>query len=337
MKLDAFLRQKGPADVPRLARAAEETGFDGIWFGETKHDALLLSALAAEHTDRVSVGTAIALAFSRSPTALAYTAWDVQALSRGRFILGLGSQVKGHMERRFGVEWVPPRPKMREVVQALRAVWATWQEGTPLDFRGDHFSLNLMTPFFNPGSLPHPEIPIYLAAVNPGMASLAGEVADGVHGHPLHTASYLREVLRPAVARGAERAGRDPDEVTLAAPVFVVTGSDAEELDGSREIVRRQLAFYASTRTYRPVLEHHGWGALCDELHKLSVAGRWAEMGNRVPDEVLAAFAVEGKHDELPDLLVAKYRGLLDRLALYFPFKPEDPWWPGVVAGLHAH
>ncbi|MFQ5986928.1 MAG: TIGR03617 family F420-dependent LLM class oxidoreductase, partial [Thermoplasmata archaeon] len=225
MKLDAFLPPTPPGEVPRLAEAAEEMGFHGLWIGETSHDSLLAAALAAEHTGRLDVGTAISLAFSKSPMALAYTAWDVQALASGRFILGLGSQVKGHMERRFSVPWVPPSPKMREVILALRAIWESWQNGMPLDFQGRYFAFNLMTPFFNPGSLADSTIPVYLAGVNPGMARLAGELCEGLHVHPFHTVRYVQEVLRPAVEEGARRAGRPVEEVAFVAPVFVAVGA----------------------------------------------------------------------------------------------------------------
>lgn len=332
MQLDVFLRHQDPREIPALAEAAEATGFDGIWFGETKHDALLACALAAERTSRVSVGTSIALAFSKSPMALAYTAWDVQALAEGRFILGLGSQVKGHMERRFGVAWLPPLPKMRETIQALRTIWRCWQEGEPLDFRGDHYALTLMTPFFDPGPIVHPEVPIYLAAVNEGMARLAGEVADGVHVHPLHTVQYVEEVLWPAVAAGAKRARRSPDGVAFHGAAFVATGRDEAEMAASREVVRQQVAFYASTRTYRPVLDLHGWGDLSGRLHALSLEGRWAEMGRDVPDDVLDAFAVEALFDDLAAALRARYAGVLDRVSLYLPFQAGEDWWTSFVA-----
>ncbi len=327
MQLDALLHPASPAEIPSLAQAAEEAGFDGLWFGETSRDALLACALAAEHTRRVEVGTAITLAFSKSPTALAYTAWDIQKIAQGRFILGLGSQVKGHMERRFGVPWAPPAPKMREVIQALRAIWSTWQTGEPLDFQGEHFSLSLMTPFFNPGPIAHPEMPVYLAAVNPGMARVAGELCQGVHIHPLHTVRYVQEVVRPAAEAGARRGGRAAADVAFVAPFFAATGETEKEVANTRELMRQQVAFYASTRTYRAVLDLHGWGAMGDRLHKLSVAKRWDEMPAEVPDDVLEAFVVEAPLDDLPRAIHDRYDGVLDRGSLYLAFDPKAGWW----------
>ncbi len=335
MKLDALLHPRTPSDVPALARGAEELGFDGCWLGETQHDALLAAAFAAEHTERLEVGTAIALAFTKSPMALAYTCWDVQSLARGRFVLGLGSQVKGHVERRFSVPWTAPIPKMKEVIQSLRAIWSTWQTGEPLDFQGKHYSFSLMTPFFNPGPIDHPEMPIYLAAVNKGMARLAGELCQGIHVHPLHTVRYLQEVVRPAVEEGAQRAGRSLDDVTFAAPFFVATGEGEGELANAREVMRQQVAFYASTRTYRPVLDLHGWGATGDRLHKLSVAKRWDEMPAEIPDAVLEEFVVEATLDDLPGAVKARYRGVLDRVSLYIPFEPREGWWSTLVKAFH--
>ncbi len=327
MKLDALLHPASPSEIPELAMSAEELGFDGIWFGETQHDALLASAMAAEHTGRTEVGTAITMAFTKSPMALAYTCWDVQSLAKGRFILGLGSQVKGHLERRFGVPWTAPVPKMREVIQSLRAIWSTWQTGERLDFEGKHYSFSLMTPFFNPGPIDHPEIPIYLAAVNRGMARLAGEMCQGIHVHPLHTVRYVQEVLRPAVEEGASRGGRALEDITFAAPFLVATGATEREVENTREIMRQQVAFYASTRTYHRVLVLHGWEEMGDRLHKLSLAKRWDEMPREVADDVLEEFVVEATLDDLPGAVRARYEGVLDRVSLYLAFDPKEGWW----------
>jgi probable F420-dependent oxidoreductase len=327
MKFDALLPPTAPGEVPRLAEAAEDMGFDGLWVGETSHDSLVASTLAAEHTDRLDVGTAISLAFSKSPMALAYTAWDVQALASGRFILGLGSQVKGHMERRFSVPWVPPSPKMREVIQALRAIWGAWQNGEPLDFQGQYFSFDLMTPFFNPGPLADPTIPIYLAGVNPGMARLGGELCEGLHVHPFHTVRYVQEVLRPAVKEGAHRGGRSAEEVTFVAPVFVAVGASEEERDAAFRFAADQVAFYASTRTYRRVLELHGHEAVGERLHKLSMQGRWDELGKELPPDFLEQVVLSAHPDDLVPALRSKYRGVLDRLSLYVPFDGRGAWW----------
>ncbi len=331
MKLDALLHPRSPREIPTLATAAEALGFNGLWFGETSGDALLASALALEHTSKAEVGTAIALAFTRSPMTLAYTCWDVQKVGKGRFVLGLGSQVKGHMERRFSVRWVPPVPKMREVIQSLRAIWSTWQTGEPLSYQGDHFSFSLMTPFFNPGPIENPDIPIYLAAVNSGMARLAGELCQGVHVHPLHTPRYIRDVLKPAVEEGARRARRSPEEVAFSASSFVALGSNRQEVENSKDVMRQQVAFYASTRAYRAVLDLHGWGGLGERLHKLSLAGRWDEMASQVPDDVLEEFVWEATPGELPEAIRAKYGGMLDRVSLYLPFDPRERWWSSLV------
>ena len=337
MKIDAFLPPTSPTEVPRLAQAAEEMGFEGLWIGETSHDSLLASTLAVEHTERLDVGTAISVAFSKSPMALAYTAWDIQALAQGRFILGLGSQVKGHMERRFGVPWVPPRPKMKETIRALRTIWGAWQDGEPLDFQGRYFASNLMTPFFDPGPLEHPDIPIYLAGVNPGMARLAGEVCEGLHVHPFHTLRYLQEVLRPAVAEGARRAGRSVEDVTFVAPVFVALGKTEEDQEATFALAADQVAFYASTRTYRRVLEIHGYGDVGERLHKLSMQGRWDQMAGEVPADFLEEVILRAHPEEVASALRAKYDGVLDRIALYLPFDGRGSWWPDFVAAWRDH
>jgi probable F420-dependent oxidoreductase len=229
MKLDASLPPIPLSKVPALARAAEETGFDAVWTQETVHDPFLPGALIAEHTRRLRFGTAVAIAFARSPATLAYTAWDLAQASGGRFILGLGTQVKAHIERRFGQPW-PESPvgKLREQIQAIRAFWKTWQNGEPLDFRGEYYKLTLMSPFFNPGPVDHPEIPIYIAGVNTGLAGLAGEVADGFHVHPYHSPRYLREVLLPAIEQGARKAGRTRQEVSVSLTAFTASSRGGE-------------------------------------------------------------------------------------------------------------
>ncbi len=313
-------------EVQGLARKAEEMGFDGFWVNETKHDPFVQLALAAAATERIEVGSSIALAFTRSPVSIAYAAWDLQALSGGRLLLGLGSQVKGHIERRFGMKWESPGPKMREAVGAMRAAWKSWQEGGRLRFEGEFFKLDLMTPFFNPGPIANPRIPVYVAGVNEGMWKVAGAVADGVHLHPLHTVRYLKEVLVPALEGGLARGKRKRGEVKVAASVFAAAGADAAEVRRKREGCRREIAFYASTRTYRRVLETHGWGDVCDRLHALSVRGEWDKMPREVPDEALDEFVVEGEWEELGERLEERYRGLADRVRLYAPFDGREHW-----------
>ncbi|MDX1600361.1 MAG: TIGR03617 family F420-dependent LLM class oxidoreductase [Anaerolineales bacterium] len=333
MKFDVNLAPTSLSDVPRLARSAEQVGFDAVWTSETEHDPFLPLALVAEHTQELRFGTAIAVAFARSPGDLAYTAWDLAAASGGRFILGLGTQVRPHIERRFGMPW-PDSPvgKLREMVQAMRSIWSTWQEDQDLNFRGEYYKLTLMTPFFNPGPIPSPEIPIYVAGVNTGLCRLAGEVADGLHGHPLHTVRYLRETIRPALDAGAERAERDPGEVALSVTAFVVTSEEEAEQ------VRSQIAFYASTPSYRPVLELHGWGEAAERLSSLARRGKWDEMPAVINDDMLSEFAVVAEPEDLGAALREKYDGLVDRLNLYLPFTGErsEAFWQRIAAQLRG-
>jgi probable F420-dependent oxidoreductase len=332
LKLDVEIFAQSPGEAPALARKAEELGFDCAWINETQHDPFVQLAISAIATKRISLGTSIALAFTRSPTTLAYTAWDLQALSSGRLILGLGSQVKGHIERRFGMKWESPAAKMKEVVMALRAVWESWQEGSKLDFQGRFFKLDLMTPFFSPGAIGSPRIPIYVAGVNERMCAVAGEVADGLHVHPLHTPRYLREIVVPALSRGLVRANRARRDFQVAASVFAAVGADEDEVRGLKEFYRNQIAFYASTRSYRKVMELHGWGDICDRLHALSVGARWEKMGELITDDVLQEFVVEATWDEAADVLNERYGGLVERVRLYKPFDGGSEW-SSIVAG----
>jgi len=331
MKIDAALTSVNLREMPTVAQAAEAMGFDAVWTSETQHEAFLPLPLVAEHTQHIQFGTAIAVAFARSPTILAHIAWDLAAQSGGRFILGLGTQVKAHVERRFGMKWESPAPKLRETILALRAIWDCWQNGTPLSFRGDFYKLTLMTPFFNPGPIQTPHVPIFIAGVNTALCRLAGELADGFHVHPFHTAKYLRESVLPAIEAGAAKTGRTRRDVQLSASVFVVTD------DTEHEMVRAQVSFYASTPSYRPVMEHHSWGEVGERLSRLASRGQWGEMPREISDEMLAEFAVTGTLSELPARLHAKYAGLLDRVTLYLPFVPgeNDERWRTLVTGIH--
>jgi probable F420-dependent oxidoreductase len=324
MKIDTNIDVKGLREVPALARAAEMIGFDGIWASEATHDPFLTSALVALHTKRVGLGTAIAVAFARSPATLAYLAWDLAALSDGRFILGLGTQVKAQNERRFGMKWESPVAKLREVVLAVRALWDTWQNGTQLDFRGRFYNLNLMPPHFNPGPITYPNIPIYIAGVNPGMCRLAGELGDGFHVHPFHTVQYLREVTLPAIEEGLRASGRQQGDLELVSSIFVVTGEAEADRAAAAHSVRRGIAGFASNPTYAPVMELHGWGETREQLSQLAVEGRWDEMPPLITDEMLDAFAVSGTWDELPDKIMARYNGLLARVMYHLPFKSGE-------------
>jgi len=328
MRLDVLLPPASLKDVPTIARAVEGMRFDGLWAPETQHDPFLSLALVAEHTGEIRFGTAVAIAFARSPANVAHTTWDLAAASQGRFILGLGTQVKPHIERRFGMTW-PDSPvgKLREFVLAVRSFWSAWQGDERLDYRGEYYKLNLMTPFFNPGPIEHPNIPIYLAGVNPGMCRLTGEVADGFHVHPLHTERYLREVVRPAIAEGAGRVGRDKGNIQLSTSTFIVTNPQQDAF------VRSQIAFYASTPSYRRVLSLHGWDDAAEKLTSLARKGEWDAMPDLVDDEMLATFAVVEKPDALASAIKQRYEGLVDRITPYQAFRPgdDDEFWRVLV------
>ena len=335
MKLDVGLGTEGKylKRISATAGTAESMGFDGLWTSETKHDAFLPLAIAANETENVELGTSVAIAFSRSPMEIAQTAWDLQDLSGGRFILGLGTQVKAHITRRFSMPWDKPVARLREYVMALRAIWESFQNEGSLKFEGEFYQHTLMTPFFNPGPIDHPEVPIYVAGVNTNLAKMTGELCDGFHVHPFHSPEYVRQVIQPAISEGAEQAGRSAGEVEMATSAFVITGEDQEETEKQREGIRQQLAFYASTPTYRTVMEVHGWEDAADELSKLARDKKWPEMPDLITDEMLAAFAVEAAPDEVGPALKERYEGLIDRVALYIPFVPgeKDDFWHAVV------
>jgi probable F420-dependent oxidoreductase len=337
-KLDAGLGTEGDylKRMDRTARAAEDLGFAGLWTSETKHDAFLPLAVAANATDGIDLGTSVAIAFSRSPMETAQTAWDLQSLSDGRFILGLGTQVRAHVERRFSMPFDRPAARLREYVLALRAIWGSFQTEGPLRFEGEFYRHTLMTPFFNPGPISHPEIPVYVAGVNTKLAHLAGELCDGFHVHPFHSPEYLRRTVKPAIAEGARGAGRPAEGVELAASVFVVSGgADAGE---QREAVRSQISFYASTPTYRTVLEAHGWEPVGERLGVLAREKKWREMPALVTDEMLEAFVVEAAPEELGPALEERYSGLVDRVSLYLPLVPgeRDDFWRRVVGSVRG-
>ncbi len=328
MKIDTGLPPIDLDQVPGFAQSAEAIGFDGIWTSETQHDPFLPLVLIGEHTERLSFGTAVAIAFARSPATVAYTSWDLAKQSGGRFILGLGTQVKPHIERRFGMLW-PDSPigHMREFVAAVRAFWEAWSSGEKLNYRGDHYKLTLMTPFFNPGPIDHPEIPIFLAGVNRGMCRLAGEIAQGFHAHPLHSIEYLKQVIRPAVAEGVEKTGRNLDEIELTVSTFVVSDQN-EEL-----MARGQIAFYASTPSYRPVFQLHGWDTLAEELSTMARRGEWYEMAAKIDDEVMETFAVVASPEDLGPALKQRYQGLGHRIIPYTPYQPgsQDSFWERLI------
>lgn len=338
MKFDTNLMGTSLAEVPATARYAEALGFDGLWSSETRHNPFLPHVLAAEHTERIELGTAVAIAFARNPMDVAYLAWDLAQLSRGRFILGLGTQVKAHIERRFAMPWGPAAPRLREFILALRAIWESWQHGTRLNFRGDFYKHTLMSPFFNPGPIETPDIPIYIAGVNEQLCRLAGELADGFHVHPYHTPAYLRDRIIPWIEAGAKAAGRERADLVLSTTAFVVTGRDDAALERSREAVRRQIAFYASTPSYHPVMAHHGWLETAQRLSALAARQKWDEMPALITEEMIETFAVVAPHDRLAAAVKERYTGLVDRLAYYAEFitDAEEDFWRMSVAQFHA-
>src|SRR5215208_5286248 len=339
MKLDASLAVEGKhlPTIDEVGHAAESLGFAGLWTSETKHDSFLPLAVAANSTRTLDLGTSIAIAFSRSPMTTAQISWDLQDHSGGRFILGLGTQVRAHIERRFSMPWGRPAARLKDYILALRVIWQSFQTEDALNYEGEFYRHTLMTPFFNPGPIEHPEIPIYIAGVNTRLAKLAGEICDGFHVHPFHSPEYVRRTVIPAIAEGARQADRDRGKVTLATSAFVITGENEERATEQRESVRAQISFYASTPTYLTVLEAHGWQDVGEELGKLARDRRWNEMPRLVTDEMLGAFAVEAAPDEIGPALKDRYDGLIDRVALYLPFVPgqRDEFWRTVVDSAH--
>jgi len=303
-------------NIPEEARWAESQGYDGLCSEETGHDPFLPLLLAAGATSRVTLETRVAIAFPRSPMVVAYTAMDLHNYSGGRFRLGLGTQVKGHIERRFSTNWVSPGPRLREYVQSLYAIWDNWQDGKKLDYHGDFYNFSLMTPAFSPGANPAGTPAVFISALNPYNCRVAGEVCDGVALHPITSPKYLTEVIQPNIARGAEKAGRNAADITLTGGGFVITGPDQATIDARKEAVKRQIAFYFSTRTYFPVLEVHGFQEVGQTLHELSLKGEWAKMADLVSDEMLDTFAVVGPHDEVAGRIRERFGDLLDEVVL---------------------
>ena len=318
------------------ARRAEEAGYAGVWSAETSHDPFFPLLLGAEHTDRLELGSGIAVAFARSPMTLAVQAYDLQRFSGGRFLLGLGSQIKPHIEKRFSMPWSHPAPRMREFILAMRAIWDCWMNGTKLDFRGDFYSHTLMTPFFNPGPSEFGVPKVFLAAVGELMTETAGEVADGMLVHGFTTERYLREVTMPALERGWAKGGKTRGDFQLSLPAFIVTGRNEEETAKAASAVRQQIAFYGSTPAYRGVLDIHGWGELQGELNSLSKQGEWEEMGRRITDDILDAFAIVAEPADVPKQLLARFGDAVDRLSFYAPYSAAPDLWDPIVKELSA-
>ena len=329
-------------DLHKVAQSAQEVeaaGYTGAWTAETSHDPFFPLLLAAEHTTTLELGTSIAVAFARNPMILANIGWDLQAYSGGRFILGLGSQIKPHITKRFSMEWSHPAPRMREMILAIRAIWDTWENGTPLNFKGDFYTHTLMTPFFAPERAElagHGTPKIFLAGVGELMTEVAGEVCDGFICHGFTTERYLREVTIPALERGRAKAGKTMEGFEVMGPSFVVSGNSEAELEAASAGTRQQIAFYGSTPAYRGVLELHGWGEMQDELNGLSKQGKWVEMGNCITDEILNTFAVVGEPEHIAPELHRRYGDVIQRLRFSAPYKTDPERWSKVLADLRS-
>jgi probable F420-dependent oxidoreductase len=333
MKIDGpFYAQLGAAAAEAARLAA--IGYDGVYTLEGSWDPFLPLALASEHAPQLDIATGIAVAFPRNPMHMAYQAWDLQTFSRGRFLLGIGSQIKTHIEKRFGVPFDQPAARMREYILALKAIFACWQEGTRLDFQGQYFRHTLMTPMFNPGPNAFGPPPILLGALGPLMTEVAGEVADGLIVHPFSNLPFLTGAALPAVHRGLEKAGRGREDFTLQINAIVITGETPEARAAATESVRGLLGFYASTPAYRPPMEAVGYGELQPELNRLSKEGRWQELGTHIDEAFLDAFTTRGEPGEIAGMLRAKYGAHADRLAIYAPYAAPDAMWKGIIAAL---
>lgn len=326
-------------DVPAAARQLETAGYSGGWTSEAAHDPFLPLALAAEHTEELDLGTSVAVAFARNPMTLANIGWDLQALSGGRFMLGLGSQIEAHIRNRFSMPWSSPAPRMREMILAIRAIWEAWLTDTPLAFRGEFFTHTLMTPMFapDPADLEGCGVPrILVGGVGEHMTEVSGEVADGFIAHGFTTERYLREVTIPALARGRAKAGKSMDDFEIVGLASIVTGTKDGELEPGVAKLRRQLAFCGSTPAYRRVLDVHGWGGLHEELHAMSKRGLWQEMGNRIDDDMLSAFAIVGHPDQVAQELHRRFGHLVQRVGFYDPRVADQRQWQHALTATGA-
>jgi probable F420-dependent oxidoreductase len=326
MRVFTMLPQKHWREAGPAARAAEAAGFDAVMTVELGHDVFTPLAVAALETSRLELTPSIAVAFPRSPTVLAQQAWDLQANSGGRFVLGLGSQVKGHNERRFGIPWTAPAPRLKDYVRALRAIWRCWETRGKLDYQGSHYKLTLMTPDFSPEPTGLPMVPITISAVGDAMLRVAGEVADGVRLHPICSRKYLEQVCLPQIAEGLRRGKRARQNFDIHGGGFVATGADDAAVEKAMEEVRRRVGFYGSTRSYYPILALHGLEDLGLKLHRMSVEGKWTEMAAQVPDDVVRIFAACGTYDSIATEIAARFGGAADAIDLHFV--------PGTPAGL---
>jgi probable F420-dependent oxidoreductase len=337
MRVDGKLVGSSIAQIAEAARSHERDGYSGLWSSESKHDPFLPLMVAGEHTTEIELGTSIAVAFARTPMTLAYSSWDLQNYTGGRFVLGLGSQVKPHIERRFSMQWSKPADRMREMVNAIRAIWDSWENDTRLTFEGEFYRHTLMTPFFSPGPNPNGLPKIVVAAVGEAMCEVSGEVCDGIFLHGFTTERYIREVTLPAVQRGLDKAGRSMDSFEVFGLPLTATGPDDESLEKAVKGCRNQIAFYASTPTYHSVLELHGWGELGKELHAMSRTDdpdRWNRMGDAIDDDVLDAFAVVGQPGNIAETMNDRFGNVMDRLQFYAPYPHDTSMWSPIIAEL---
>ena len=335
MKIDGGIGFS-PAGVATEASTAEASGYDGVWSAETSHDPFLPIAIGAGATKKLEFGTGITVAFARNPMTLAVLANDLQLLTKGRFMMGMGSQIKPHITKRFSMPWSHPAPRMREMILAIRAIWKTWETGDKLDFRGEFYTHTLMTPFFNPGPNPHGNPEILVAGVGEHMTEVAGEAGDGFLVHGFTTERYLREATLPALKRGAEKAGRSLEGFDILAPGFVIARDTEEERAAGAEFVRGQIGFYGSTPAYRPVLELHGWGELQDELNALTKQGAWDKLSSVIDDEVLSTFAIIGTPEEAVAEVKRRYGDIATRITLNVPDGADAERWGPVFDELRA-
>ncbi|MFO1189055.1 MAG: TIGR03617 family F420-dependent LLM class oxidoreductase [Alphaproteobacteria bacterium] len=321
MRVIATVPQGDLRAYARAAKAMEETGYDVLMSMENKHEPFMPLAVAAVNTSRIGLATGVAIAFPRSPMVIASTCWDLQVASNGRMVLGIGTQVKGHNERRFSVPWSAPGPRLRDYVLALKAIWRAWEKGTPLDYRGEHYQFTLMTPYFVPPSKGLPPVPVTIAAVGPYMQRLSGEVCDGVRLHPFHTERYQREVSLTHIEAGLKASGRKRETFEVTSGLFICTGPTEADVDRMFQWARSRVAFYGSTRTYWPVFKLHGLVDLGEKLHRLSLAGKWDEMTRSVPDSVVELFTLRGTHKAIAGEIK---RGIGDHAdAIYANLMPD--------------
>ena len=326
----------GSGDNSAQARKSEAEGYDAVWASETSHDPFLTLASAAHVTERIQLGTGITVAFGRSPMITAMMANDVQLLSKGRLLLGLGSQIKPHIEKRYSMPWSQPAARMREYILALHSIWSSWNSGERLNFRGEFYQHTLMTPFFDPGPNPYGLPKVFVAAVGELMTKVAGEVADGLLVHPFTTERYLREVTMPVVEAGLKASGRAREEFQISYSGFIVTGHTEPDRAAAKAAVQKQIAFYGSTPAYRGVFEIHGWGNLQSELNTMSRAGEWDEMAALITDEVLDSFAIVAPVEEVGDRIMQRFGGVVDRFSFYAPDQYDKEYWKDVLTGFRG-